>query len=286
MSARLLEGRPVADATWRDVERRAGSLSAALGRRPCLAVVQSADGAALAYARQIAHAFPKHGLDARLLDPPAGGAALEQALHALSADAGVDGVLLLAPLPADGAMSQAIVALDPRKDVDGQHPANLGRLARRASDALVPCTPLAGLRLLQRHGVALRGARAVVVGRGPVVGLPLALLLLAEDATVSVCHSRTPDLAAVTRGAEVLCVAVGRVGLIGPEHVRRGAVVLDFGTNPVADGSLVGDVQTSAVAAVASAITPVPGGIGAVTVAVLAEQTVAAAERLAASPRP
>jgi methylenetetrahydrofolate dehydrogenase (NADP+)/methenyltetrahydrofolate cyclohydrolase len=131
--------------------------------------------------------------------------------------------------------------------------------------------------LLEHYGVELRGARAVVVGRSPVVGLPLALLLLAGDATVTIAHSKTEDLAAVTREADILCVAVGRHHLIGPQHVRPGAVVLDFGSHPRPAGAFEGDVQTEAVAEVAGALTPVPGGTGPLTVAVLAEQTVAAA---------
>jgi methylenetetrahydrofolate dehydrogenase (NADP+) / methenyltetrahydrofolate cyclohydrolase len=149
-------------------------------------------------------------------------------------------------------------------------------LAQRRA-ALAPATALGGLRLLQPYGVPLNGTRAVVVGRSPVVGLPLALLLLDHNATVSVAHSRTADLPALTREADLLCVAVGRRGMIGPEHVRPGAVVVDFGSHPGEDGSFVGDVQTEAVARVAGAITPVPGGTGPMTVAVLAEQTLTAA---------
>jgi methylenetetrahydrofolate dehydrogenase (NADP+)/methenyltetrahydrofolate cyclohydrolase len=173
-------------------------------------------------------------------------------------------------------LQEAVDALDPRKDVDGQHPANLGRLVQRRS-ALAPATALGGLRLLEHYGVPLRGTRAVVVGRSPVVGLPLALLLLSADATLSVAHSKTEDLAAVTREADLLCVAVGRHHLIGPDHVRPGAAVLDFGSHPGPGGAFEGDVQTEAVARVAGALTPVPGGTGPMTVAVLAEQTVSAA---------
>jgi methylenetetrahydrofolate dehydrogenase (NADP+)/methenyltetrahydrofolate cyclohydrolase len=198
-------------------------------------------------------------------------------LRGLNADPLVDGILLLTPLPDGVSGEAAALALDPSKDVDGQHPVNLGRLAQRRP-AFAPATARGGLLLLKHYNVGLRGARVVVIGRSPVVGMPLALMLIDADATVMVCHSRSGDLASLAQTADVLCVAIGRAGLIGPEHVKPGAVVVDFGTNPTDDGSLVGDVQTEAVSEVASAITPVPGGTGPTTVAVLAEQTLRAAE--------
>jgi methylenetetrahydrofolate dehydrogenase (NADP+)/methenyltetrahydrofolate cyclohydrolase len=194
----------------------------------------------------------------------------------LSQDGAVDGVLVLTPLPEGVDAEEATLAIHPAKDVDGQHPTNLGRLAQRRR-AFAPATALGGLRLLQHYGIELRGMRSVV-GRSPVVGMPLTLLLIDADATVTVCHSRTADLAEVTQQADLLCVAIGRAGFIGPAHVKPGAVVLDFGTNPGDGGSTVGDVQIEAVLDVAAAITPGPGGTGPTTVAVLADQTVSAAE--------
>jgi methylenetetrahydrofolate dehydrogenase (NADP+)/methenyltetrahydrofolate cyclohydrolase len=185
-------------------------------------------------------------------------------------------------LPEGVSAEAATLALDPAKDVDGQHPTNLGRIGQRRS-VFAPATALGGLRLLRHYAVELRGSRVVVVGRSPVVGMPLALLLIDADATVTVCHSRTREIARVTREADILCVAMGRAGFISPDHVKPGAVVVDFGTNPTPDGSLVGDVQTGAVQEIASAITPVPGGAGPTTVAVLAEQTLRAANLLRGS---
>jgi methylenetetrahydrofolate dehydrogenase (NADP+)/methenyltetrahydrofolate cyclohydrolase len=275
MTARLLEGRPVAEAIWRDVERRSAIQASQSGRPPCLGLVNGADEASAAYGRQIERQFVRRGLV--VTTRTAGGADLPDVVRALSHDSAVDGILLLTPLPAGADAQLAVLAIDPAKDVDGQHPANLGRLAQRRP-AFAPATALGGLRLLEHFEIPLRGTRAVVVGRSPVVGMPLALLLVDADATVTVCHSRSGDLAVLTRDADLLCVAVGQAGLIGPQHVKPGAVVLDFGTNPDADGSIVGDVQTDAVLEVASAITPVPGGTGPTTVAVLAQQTVFAAE--------
>jgi methylenetetrahydrofolate dehydrogenase (NADP+)/methenyltetrahydrofolate cyclohydrolase len=255
MSSRLLEGRPVADAIWRGVDERAAPFTESVGRPPTLAYIAGEDESALAYARQIERQLTRHGL--RVLRSAA-------SVDELSSDPQVDGILLLAPLP----IGADPLSIDPSKDVDGQHPVNLGRLAQRRR-AFAPATALGGLRLLQHYGIALQGARVVVVGRSPVVGMPLALLLVDADATVTICHSRTADLAAYTREAEILCVAAGKPGLIGPEHVRPGAVVVDFGTP--------GDVQET-VREVAAAVTPVPGGTGPTTVAILAEQTVQAAE--------
>jgi methylenetetrahydrofolate dehydrogenase (NADP+) / methenyltetrahydrofolate cyclohydrolase len=247
----------VADAIWRGVDERAVGFASAHGRPATLAVVGSEDDAAASYARQIERQFTRHGLRAVTSVAP---------VEALNADPNVDGILALAPLPTGFDPG----AIHPSKDVDGQHPFNLGLLAQRRR-ALAPATALGGVRLLEHYGVELRGTRAVVVGRSPVVGMPLALLLIDADATVTVCHSRTVDLAAVTRSADVLCIAIGRPGFIGPDHVKPGAVVLDFGTPA--------DVQTQAVLDIASGITPVPGGTGPTTVAVLAEQTLLAAER-------
>jgi methylenetetrahydrofolate dehydrogenase (NADP+) / methenyltetrahydrofolate cyclohydrolase len=198
-------------------------------------------------------------------------------VRALGSNPSVDGILLLTPLPEGVNAEEAALAIDPGKDVDGQHPQNLGRLAQRRR-ALASATALGGVRLMQHYGIQLSGTRAVVVGRSPVVGMPLALLLIDADATVCVCHSRTADLAQVTREADLLCVAAGRAHLIGPEHVKPGAVVIDFGTNVTPEGATLGDVHTQAVRDLAGAITPVPGGTGPTTVSVLAQQTVQAAE--------
>lgn len=275
MPARLLEGRPVAEAIWRKVDGRATAFAQRRGRPATLALVGGSDERATAYGRQIQRQFTRHGL--QVLVSAAGAPELVGQVRGLSADPHVDGVVLLTPLPAGVDTHTAVLAIDPAKDVDGQHPFNLGRLAQRRR-AFVPATALGGLRLIQHYAVELSGKRTVVVGRSPVVGMPLALLLIDADAVVTVCHSRTPDLAAFTRMAELLWVATGRAGLIGPEHVAPGAVVVDFGTNPTPEGALVGDVQTEAVQEIAEAITPVPGGTGPTTVAVLAEQTLRAAE--------
>jgi len=275
MTARLLEGRPVAEAIWRDVEPRAAEFSDRAGRPPCLGLVSGTDAVAAAYGRQIERQFTRHGLS--VTSRTASAANMLEVIDWLSHDDTVDGVMLLTPFPQGVDAEHAVLAIDPAKDVDGQHPTNLGRLVQRRP-RFAPATTLGGLRLLQHYAIPLRGARAVVVGRSPVVGLPLALLLIDADATVSVCHSRSHDLAAITREADILCVAVGRPHLVGPEHVKRGSVVLDFGTNPGPDGTLLGDVDTDAVESLVGAITPVPGGTGPTTVAVLAEQTVRAAE--------
>jgi methylenetetrahydrofolate dehydrogenase (NADP+)/methenyltetrahydrofolate cyclohydrolase len=275
MSARLLEGRPVAEALWRDLEPRTALFSDKVGRRATLGLVSGADESAAAYARQIERQFTRRGL--AVTTRTAGAADMLEVVRGLSRDDTVDGILLLTPLPPGVDPEQAVLAIDPTKDVDGQHPTNLGRLAQRRP-SFAPATALGGMRLLQHYGISPRGVRAVVVGRSPVVGMPLALLLIDADATVSVCHSRSGDLARFTREADILAVAVGRPHLIGPEHIAPGSVVLDFGTNPGPDGALLGDVDTDAVTELAAAITPVPGGTGPTTVAVLAEQTVRAAE--------
>jgi methylenetetrahydrofolate dehydrogenase (NADP+) / methenyltetrahydrofolate cyclohydrolase len=277
VSARRLEGRPVAEAIWRDVDERAARFAEIAGRPPTLAMVSGADDAAAAYGRQIERQLSRHGL--RVATSSVHAPEYLDHVRGLSADPGVDGLLLLTPLPSGASFEAAAVAIDPTKDVDGQHPLNLGLLAQRRR-AFAPATPAGGVRLLKHYDVEVRGARVVVVGRSPVVGMPLALMLTDADATVTICHSRTRDLASIAREADILCVAIGRAGLIGPEAVKAGAVVVDFGTNAEDDGSLVGDVQTAAVAEVASAITPVPGGTGPITVAVLAEHTLRAAELL------
>ncbi len=274
MAARLLEGRPVAEAIWQAVSAGAGQFQEAAGRPPTLALVSGADEAAAAYGRQIQRQFARRGLAVSHATVEAD--AFLDHLHGLNDDPGIDGILLLTPLPEGVSPEAAALAIDPSKDVDGQHPMNLGRIGQRRP-AFAPATALGGLRLLRHYEVPLRGTRVVVVGRSPVVGMPLALLLTDADATVTICHSRSGDLAEYTRTADLLCVAIGRAGLIGPLHVKPGAVVVDFGTNPTPDGSLVGDVQTDAVMDIASAITPVPGGAGPTTVSVLAEQTLRAA---------
>jgi methylenetetrahydrofolate dehydrogenase (NADP+)/methenyltetrahydrofolate cyclohydrolase len=201
---------------------------------------------------------------------------VRQRLKELSADDEVDAILCLTPLPGGLTLAQAGEHIAPRKDVDGASPASLGRLAA-GLEAFAPATAQAVVEVLRHAETPLEGTRAVVVGRSTVVGKPLAMLLLAEQATVTVCHTRTRDLEAETLRAEVLVAAAGRAHLIGAEHVSPGAHVVDVGTNEADDGSMVGDVDTAAVEPVAGWVTPVPGGVGPVTTAVLLRNVVTAA---------
>ncbi len=201
---------------------------------------------------------------------------------ALGRDPRVHGILVQLPLP-EGLDAQAVIeALPPAKDVDGLHPVSQGRLMA-GQPGLRPCTPLGVMRLLDEVGVALRGARAVVIGRSLLVGKPIALLLLERHATVTMCHSRTADLAGEVGRADVLVAAAGQAGLVRGEWIRPGAVVVDVGTNRGADGKVRGDVEFGPAAERASHITPVPGGVGPMTVAMLLANTVTAAERMRAA---
>ena len=199
-------------------------------------------------------------------------------IESLNADEQVDGILLQLPLPGHLDQDPLIAAIDPAKDVDGLTPLSAGLLAQGREEAMVPCTPRGVIELLGEAGAELEGARAVVVGRSILVGKPLAALLLAANATVTHCHSRTRDLAAVCREADVLIAAAGSPALIGAEMVRPGAIVIDVGTNRGEDG-LVGDVDFGPVSEVAGAITPVPGGVGPMTRAMLLVNTLEAARR-------
>jgi methylenetetrahydrofolate dehydrogenase (NADP+)/methenyltetrahydrofolate cyclohydrolase len=216
-----------------------------------------------------------------VLDQPgATGPELTATLQDLSADDAVHGVICQAPLPAGLSLSEVGGHIEPAKDADGASPVSLGRLAA-GLPAFAPATAAAVLEILRREQTPLTGARAVVVGRSVVVGKPTALLLLAENATVTVCHSRTTDLAEICAGADVLVAAVGRAGFIGADFVRPGAVVIDVGTNPTPDGGLAGDVDAAAVAGRAGRLTPVPGGVGPVTTMLLLRHAVTAAEAAA-----
>ncbi|MEV0201683.1 bifunctional 5,10-methylenetetrahydrofolate dehydrogenase/5,10-methenyltetrahydrofolate cyclohydrolase [Nonomuraea sp. NPDC050691] len=270
-----LRGRETAAA----IKEEIAGLVRSSGTTPRLAVVvATGDEAALWYVRSIAKAAGGVGVACDVVDlgPAAPQDGIRATLERLSADPGVHGVMLQTPLPEGASAQELASSIDPAKDVDGANPLSLGRLAA-GLPAFAPATAAAVMALLDHHGVALKGARAVVVGRSTVVGKPLAHLLLDRHATVTVCHSRTRDLAAVTSTAEVLVAAVGRAGLIGAGHVAPGAVVIDVGTNPTADGGLTGDVDFGAVIGRAGALTPVPGGVGPVTTALLLRHTVTAA---------
>ncbi|MFN8636660.1 MAG: bifunctional 5,10-methylenetetrahydrofolate dehydrogenase/5,10-methenyltetrahydrofolate cyclohydrolase [Chloroflexota bacterium] len=271
-------GRPVADAIWIDVERRAASLTAGGAPVPCLAIVEAADDpASAAYLRQIQRAFERHGLTTVRRQPErVDQAALDTLLTELAADTSVHAILMTQPLPTPLDLARALEHLPATKDVEGVHPVNAGTLAQ-GRPSVVPSTPLAGMEILKHAGVRLTGAHAVVVGRSPIVGRPLIQLLLSEHATVTVCHTRTADLGAVTRQADVLLLAAGRAGLVNGAMVKPGAIVIDFGIN-VVDDKLVGDADYESVNEVASAITPVPGGVGPVTTAVLARNLIELAE--------
>ncbi len=278
---KLLDGKIVAQAVLTEVAAGVRACQTETGRTPMLAVVlvgdfvpsriyvaskkKAADGVGIA-SRD--HIFPG-GLDQ---------AALLDLLRALNADPAVNGILLQLPLPAGLDEAVAIGAIAPEKDVDGFHPANLGALLA-GTPTVVPCTPAGCLEILDHYGADLAGAEAVVVGRSRIVGKPLAQLLLGRHATVTMCHTRTRDLAAHTRRADVLCVAAGRPEFVTGDMVKEGAWIIDVGQNRLPSGQLVGDVEFVSASQRAAALTPVPGGVGPMTVAMLLRNTLAAARR-------
>jgi len=279
-ATQLLEGKKSAAAIREEAADTARRLRAS-GTIPTLALVlATADESAAWYTRAIVRAGEKVGLDVRVerLADDASPGTVRSAVARLSADDTVHGIIVQTPLPPGVDFVEIAQAIVPEKDVDGANPVSLGRLTA-GLPAFAPATAAAVLRLLDDHGVELAGRRAVVVGRSLVVGKPVAMLLLARDATVTICHSRTRDLAARTSEADVLVAAIGRLRMLGAEHVGPGAVVMDVGTTPDENGDLLGDVDADAVMGRAGAVTPVPGGVGPVTTALLLHNTVTAAER-------
>ncbi|HEV8585296.1 MAG TPA: bifunctional methylenetetrahydrofolate dehydrogenase/methenyltetrahydrofolate cyclohydrolase FolD [Methylomirabilota bacterium] len=280
----ILSGKPVQERVLAEVKAGVAKLVAARGVTPTLGVVLIGDDpASQIYVRNKKRAADSVGIASRdcLYPQGIGQRELNDLLRGLSADPGIHGILLQLPLPKGLDETVALAAIDPDKDADGLHPTNLGRLLA-GERGTVPCTPAGCLEILDHYGAKLEGAEAVVVGRSRLVGKPLAQLLLARHATVTMCHTRTRDLAAHTLRADILCVAAGRPRMITGAMVKEGAWVIDVGVNRMPDGKLAGDVDFESVDKRAGAITPVPGGVGLMTVAMLLKNTLAAAERQAA----
>jgi methylenetetrahydrofolate dehydrogenase (NADP+)/methenyltetrahydrofolate cyclohydrolase len=278
--ARRLEGAPIATEIRTAVAEDVASFTAAHRRAPHLAVViVGRDAPSTVYLEQILRGCAKVGIDADFveLEGEATEASVTSAIRELNGDPDVDGVIVQMPLPPSIRLRSVIDAIDPAKDIDGIHPLNAG-LLRLGYDGFLPATAHAAVEILRRSGIEIAGQDAVVVGRSAVVGMPAAFLLVKEDATVTVCHSRTRDLAAHVARADIVVVAAGRPGLITGAMLKPGAVVVDVGIN-VVEGRIVGDVDFESAAKVASAITPVPGGVGPLTNALLLTHLIRAAER-------
>ena len=305
MTARVLDGAATARAIREELRPRVAALGARR-LRPGLGVLLVGDDPASAvYVRSKTRAGDELGLFHETVRLPATASTAEVAavVEGFNARPEIHGILVQTPLPSTVDTARVLRLVDPAKDVDGFHPENVGLLVQKRP-RFVACTPAGIMELLAREKVALSGRRAVVLGRSDIVGKPMALLLMHADATVTVAHSKTPDLAAVTREADVLVAAVGRAGLVRAEHVKAGAVVIDVGMNRVADAAvaaelgpdrgeeftrkgylLVGDVHAPSVRERAGALTPVPGGVGPLTIAMLMSNTVSAAEAAAGSSR-
>jgi methylenetetrahydrofolate dehydrogenase (NADP+) / methenyltetrahydrofolate cyclohydrolase len=304
MTARLLDGRTVAAAIRESVLPDVHAFAAGAGRPPGLAIVLvGEDPSSEIYVRNKVRTGTESGLRVDLNRLPANAPLREllSLVDQLNASEEHDGILVQSPLPAamgKGAAQKVFDAIDPSKDVDGFHPVNVGKLVQGRAH-LMPCTPSGIIEMLERSDVRIAGSRAVVIGRSDIVGKPIAMLLLQRDATVTICHSKTPDLPGVARTADILVAAIGRPGFITTAFVKPGATVIDVGISPVTDPALaarlfdpasprladfkrrgsvvVGDVHPS-VAEVAGALTPVPGGVGPLTIAMLLKNTVAAAQ--------
>jgi methylenetetrahydrofolate dehydrogenase (NADP+)/methenyltetrahydrofolate cyclohydrolase len=302
-TSRILDGKAIAAAIRADVQAEVERMLAAGGRQPkLLACLVGEDPASRAYVASKTRACEEAGVAGETVSLPAGTSRDELAarVEAWNRDDAVDGILIQLPLPDPLPEREILDLVDPAKDVDGFHPVNVGRMWLD-QDALTPATPTGILEMLRREAIPLKGCHAVVVGRSAIVGKPMAALLLRQHCTVTVCHSRTRDLAAVCRQADLLVAAVGRAAIVGPGHVKEGAVVIDVGMNRIDDGAeverlypgdaarresfarrgyvLTGDVDYERVRPKASAITPVPGGVGPLTVAQVLANTVKASRR-------
>jgi len=278
--AQIIDGKVISAKVRAEVAERAHAFRQKHGRPPGLEVVLVGDDpASQVYVRGKEKAALESGLGGRVQRLPAATSEHEllEVVAALNARDDIDGILVQFPVPSQIRQSRVIRAIDPAKDVDGLNPQNAGALAS-GEPALVPCTPRGCIRLLKEIGTPLAGARAVVVGRSNLVGKPIAQLLLNENATVTIAHSKTRELAALCRTADVLVAAIGRAKMLGEDFIKPGAVVIDVGMNRDENGKLCGDVDFAAASALASAITPVPGGVGPMTIAMLLENTVMAAE--------
>ncbi len=281
MPARLIDGKRIATAVKAEVRAEIDAALARGLRRPGLAVVMVGDNPASAiYVRNKRRACEESGVMSIAHDLPQSTSEREllSLIDELNGDPRIDGILVQLPLPDQVRQSAIIDRIDPKKDVDGFHPYNLGRLAQR-NPLIRPCTPYGVIRMLEAEGISVRGLEAVVVGASNIVGRPMSLELLLMGATTTVCHRFTRDLAAEVRRAELLVVAVGKPGIIRGEWIREGAIVVDVGMNRLDNGHLVGDVEFAGARERAGWITPVPGGVGPMTVAMLMRNTLEASLR-------
>lgn len=284
MGARILDGRAVAASMKEEIKAEVAAFRAQHGVVPGITVVQvGADPASERYVKQIGRSFEEAGMVFALRQPESSitQAELVELITDVNYDPAISGIIVQMPLPKHIAQEVVASAISPTKDVDGINPANAGRLLAGTGQFFAPATPSGGMEILRREGISLAGKRAVVVGRSNIVGKPMALLLLHQHATVTVCHSRTQDLPTVCREGDILVAAIGKPRFITADMVKPGAVVIDFGVN-VVNGKAVGDVDFEAAQQVASAITPVPGGTGPLTNVMLMRNTLRAAERLLA----
>jgi methylenetetrahydrofolate dehydrogenase (NADP+)/methenyltetrahydrofolate cyclohydrolase len=280
MAAQILDGKSLAAAMRADLKQKVEAL-VQRGVRPGLAVVIAGDDAASrVYVRNKTLAAQQAGMASRVIEFPGSvtQAQLMERISALNTDRSIHSILVQLPLPKHIDAARVLEAIDPAKDVDGFHEANLGALMA-GRPGVVPCTPAGVMRLLEHAGVPIAGRHAVIVGRSNIVGKPVAMLLLQKDATVTICHSKTPKIQAITKQADILVAAVGRAKLVTAEMVKPGACVIDVGINRLPDGKLAGDVDYESVKEVAGWITPVPGGVGPMTIAMLLENCVNAASR-------
>ena len=282
----ILSGKEVAAKVLAEVKAGVAALRAKTGVQPTLAVILVGDDpASQIYVRNKKRAADEVGIGARDFLFP-GGCSLGELLDTIrkiNADSTIHGILLQLPLPKGMDEDQAVAAIAPEKDADGLHPLSLGNLLGGKPSA-VPCTPAGCIEILDHYGIPIEGAEAVVVGRSRLVGKPLAQLLLARNATVTMCHTRTRDLAAHCRRADILCVATGKPRMITGDMVKEGAVVIDVGVTRLDTGKLAGDVDFDSVSARARAITPVPGGVGPMTIAMLMKNTLRATTRQLGAP--
>ena len=282
MTARLIDGIALSKTLREEFALRVAAL-VQRGHQPGLAVLVVGDNAASrVYVRNKVRACAECGVHSRLIELPGDTSEAEvlARVQALNADPAIHGILVQLPLPPQIAESTIIEAIAPEKDVDGFHLANVGALVI-AKPGFIPCTPAGVMVMLQRSGVSVAGKQAVVLGRSNIVGKPMALLLLQQDATVTICHSKTANLAAITRSADILIAAIGRPNFVTGDMVKPGACVIDVGINRLPDGKLCGDVEAQSVSPIAGWLSPVPGGVGPMTITMLLANTLNAAEQQA-----